>query len=280
MRRASSRWAPSEISIGAAPVRPDTARCSALASSRPGRLLVAGHQVGNRLRHLAVFLGEHAHEGGIVGRDAAVRIHRGDAERRRLEQPRDAHIGFRTPDLAAGVGAAVEHENGGHAAATLAAADQLGGEGASILAQQVDVELARARAGRADGGPHGGRRIGRQDVEQRQRAPGLRAQAQPVAERGVHMRDASVGHHGEQALRQPVVERQRRLQPADRLDLAQPLARDVGRLPDRQPVVRAVARRRCADAPTPAASARCARPARRSARTAPRRAARTARPPG
>ena len=101
MRRASSLLAPEgDLDRARRPVRPETARCSALAQLAARRLVGVGQQVGDRLGHLAVvLLGEHAHEGGIAGDDAAVRIDRGDAERGRLEQPRGAHVGFRAPDL-------------------------------------------------------------------------------------------------------------------------------------------------------------------------------------
>ena len=116
--------------------------------------------------------------------------------------------------------AAVEHEDGDDALRSMAAADQLGGEGTAVLAQQVELEPGGAAGrGAADGADQRGA-IGRHDVEQRQRAPGLRPQAQPLRQRGVDMGEAPLRRDGEQALRQAVVEGERRFQPADGFDLA------------------------------------------------------------
>ena len=67
--------------------------------------------------------------------------------------------------------------------------------------------------------------------------PELRPQPQPLRQRGVDVGEASVRRDGEQSLRQVVVEGERRLQSAHRLDLAGALARHVRDLPERQAAV-------------------------------------------
>ena len=58
-----------------------------------GLLLAVGHEAGHRRRHAAALHGEHAHEGRVGGDDAAVGVGGGDAERRRLEDARQPHLG-------------------------------------------------------------------------------------------------------------------------------------------------------------------------------------------
>ena len=86
--------------------------------------------------------------------------------------------------------------------------------------------------------------------------PELRPQAQPLRQRGVDMGQPPLRRDGEQPLRQVVVEGERRLQPADRLDLAGALARHVRDLPKRQTAVGAGGRRKGSHGhPQPAAGA-------------------------
>ena len=88
---------------------------------------------------------------------------------------------------------------------------ELRGEGAAVLAQQIELEPRRAALGAARHGADQVGAVGRHDVEQRQRAARLGPQAQPLRQRRVDVGDAPVGGHGEQPLRKAVVERQRRL---------------------------------------------------------------------
>ena len=204
----------------------------------------------------------------------------GDAERRRLEDARQPHLGVGVRLGAGRLLAAVEHEHGDDAPGPMAAADELGRERAAVLAQQIELEPRRAALGAARHGADQVGAVGRHDVEQRQRAAGLGAQAQPLRERRIDVGDAPVRSHGEQPLGKTVVEGQRRFQPAHRLDLARALAGDVGHLPQRQPLsLQAGARRReegpHAD-PQPAAAAIRRRDA--SGRRTPRRGPRRARP--
>ena len=63
----------------------------------------------------------------------------------------------------------------------MAAADELGGEGAAILAQQIELEPGRAARRAARHGADQGGAVGRHDVEQRQRAARLRRAGAAIA---------------------------------------------------------------------------------------------------
>ena len=80
-----------------------------------------------------------------------------------------------------------------------------------------------------------GRSVGRYNVAKRERAADLQVEVQPLGKGRVQMRDAPVGHHGQKTLRQTVVECEGRLEPAQRLALADALARHIVDLPEREP---------------------------------------------
>ena len=222
--------------MGAAPVRPATARSSALASSRPACSSPSGTRP-------ATVVGTPRPSTANMRMNAALAVTMRPSASA-VAMPKGADWKTRVSRISvwacasARVGSSLRSSTSTEMMPLrpVAAADQLGGEGAAILAQQIELEPRRAALGAARHGADQVGAVGRHDVEQRQRAAGLGAQAQPLRQRRVDMRDAPVGSHGEQALRKTVVEGQRRLQPAHRLDLARALAGDVGHLPQRQPL--------------------------------------------
>ena len=156
---------------------------------------------------------------------------RGDAERRRLHRTGELRLAGRTRPLLLAL-AAVEHQDGEHAARPVPPADEMHGEGAAVLAQQIDIE-----PGDAPGAPrraNQGGAVGRDDIGESERPAQLRPQAQPLRQRRIDVGDAAVGGDGQQALREVVVEGEHTPEAAHRLQLAGALARHVPHLPERQ----------------------------------------------
>ena len=144
-------------------------------------LLAVGHETRHRRRHAAALDREHAHERRVGRDDAAVGIGGGDAEGRRLEDARQPHLGVGVRFGAGELLAAVEHEHGDDAPGPVAAADELGREGAAVLAQQIELEPRRAALGAARHGADQVGAVGRHDVEQRQRRGRTRCAGAAIA---------------------------------------------------------------------------------------------------
>ena len=175
MRCASSRCDPNDTSTGAAPVRPETARSSALASSRPASSSPSGTSAATVDGMPPSIDREHAHERGIGGDDAALGVGGGDAEWGGLEHAGQPQLGCgRAMPTRGLLLAAIEHQHGDDTLRPMAAADQLGGEGAAVLAQQVELEPRGTARRRAARGTDQGGAVGGDDVEQRERAPASR----------------------------------------------------------------------------------------------------------
>ena len=98
-------------------------------------LVGVGNEIGDVGRRVAPFRDEHAHEGGVAGGDAAVRVDGGDAEGRGLEQPVELCLPRAAGLLGLGF-ALVEHQHRHDPARPMPAADEVRREGAAILAQR------------------------------------------------------------------------------------------------------------------------------------------------
>ena len=260
--------------MGAAPVRPETARSSALASSRPASSSPSGTSAatvaGTPRPSTANMRMKAALAVTMRPSASAVAMPNGADWNTRVNRSSRMGASSRAGQLLA----AVEHEHGDDALGAMAAADELGGKGAAVLAQEIELEPGGAAGlGAADGADQRGA-IGwaRYRAASSAPEPDFGSQPQPLRQRGVEMGQAPLRGHGEQALRQAVVEGERRLQPAHGLDLAGALARDVGHLPERQAPLGRIAdgRQKGAHGNAQPAARRVRRPGASGRRTPPR----------
>ena len=198
---------------------------------------------------LAVRIGrgiaEQADEGGVGGADQALRIDRGDGDRRRVEQPCESELGG-----AGGfglAGGAAEHERmreraGADARQTVQDAN---GQAGAVGLDEVDVEAARAALRAAAAGARDQRRaVGRHDLRQLEPRIGDlgEVEAEPLGERRVEIFDIAVGVGGEEAGRRTVEIGDRRLHLGEARLLAGAVEGDLIDLPHGERALAAGAR--------------------------------------